>query len=618
MSLPGTMGKILFVDLTTGTMTEETPPDEFYKDYLGGYGFGAHYLFQRQKPGVDALGPDNMLGFLTGVLTGAPGISTNRFTVVAKSPKTGTWGDANCGGWFGPALKRAGFDGVMFTGQSQQPVYLLCQDGEAKLLPADEWWGLDTNVTEEKAKALYGKTAQIATIGASGENKRLLACIINDLGRAAGRSGLGAVMGAKNLKAIVAVGGAKPQLADPDGFKAKVREYREIMKQQPFYGALHEYGTGGGTATCVATGDAGIKNWAGSVEDMPHADNIGGDSLKAIEKRKYACWGCSIACGGRTETGEPFAADHHKPEYETLGAFGSMCLNDNLASINKANEICNRAGLDTISTGCTIAFAIECFENGLITTEDTGGVELRWGNPEAVVRMTELIARDEGFGAVLADGAKVAAERIGKGAEQYAMHVGGEEIPMHDPRLNPSLGVTYTMDATPARHTQINAWAVEAGFSPPGLDCPPVERYTYSGKGEANRLMSTYFHAVNAAGMCMFTASNLPTQALVDQINLVTGKELTLDDVLTIGHRLATLRIMFNLREGVRNVDVPLPGRMLGTPPLEAGPLEGITIDNDTQVRDYCQAMGWDPETGVPTDETLKSLRLDFTIGSAS
>jgi aldehyde:ferredoxin oxidoreductase len=616
MALPGTTGKVLFANLSTAELTIETPPEEVYLDYLGGYGMGAYYLYQRQKPGVDALGPDNTLGFLPGVLTGAPGgINCNRFTVVGKSPKTGGWGDANCGGKFGPAMKQAGFDAVFVTGSSDRPVSLVLQNGEAKLAPADDWWGLDTNDTEAKAKEAYGAKTEVASIGPTGEQLRLLACIITDLGRAAGRSGLGAVMGAKKLKAVVAVAEGKVDVADADGLKAKAKECRTTMKAQPFYDGLKAYGTGGGTGACVEAGDAGIKNWAGIPSDFPTADNIGGESLKAMEKKKYGCWRCAIICGGKTETPEPFKADHHKPEYETLGSFGSMCLNDSIASINVCNEICNRYGMDTIATGCTVAFAMECFDKGILTTEDTGGLDLSWGNAQSVVKLTRMMAEAEGLGDILADGACKAAERIGKGAEACAMHVGGEEVLMHDPRLNPSLGVSYKMDATPGRHTQLNGWAAEQGFTPVDMEFPPIERYKYAGKGETNRIVSNFFHSVNSAGMCMFSACNMTPQQFVDHLTLVTGKEFTLDRVLEAGHRSATLRILFNLREGVKNVDIEIPGRLLGNPPLEGGPLDGVTLDNDVQVRDYLEAMGWDPATGVPTQETVARLGLDFATG---
>ncbi|HUT88681.1 MAG TPA: aldehyde ferredoxin oxidoreductase family protein [Thermoguttaceae bacterium] len=616
MAVPGTMGKILIVDLTKKEISEETPSDEVYLSYLGGYGLGAYYLYKLQKPGVDPLGPDNHLGFFTGLLTGTTAITGNRYIVVAKSPKTGTWGDANSGGTFGPAMKAAGFDAVIFRGVSEEPVYLLLENGKAELVPAGDWWGLDTNDLEDRVKEQYGKKAGLASIGPPGERMQLLSCVINDKGRAAGRSGLGAVMGSKKLKAIVAVGDAKVPMADPEGMKAAIAKHRDFLRQHPVFELYSKYGTAGITAGACASGDTPIKNWGGVPDDFPTVSKISDDAVLATQKKKYACWRCPIGCGGETVVDDgPYASHTHKPEYETLGAFGTMCLNDNLDSINRCNEICNRAGLDTISAACTVAFAIECYENGLITDADTGGIQLTWGNHEAIVAVTRQMADGTGFGGkVLGDGAKVAAERIGKGAEQYAIHVGGEEIPMHDPRLNPGLATSYKMDATPGRHTQMSAWTVEGQFAPPGLFDKKLDRSSTEGKGEAYRVLACNHHAVSAAGMCMFAWCCLKPDALTDSLTHTTGHRFTFDDVQQIGERIANLRIAFNLREGVRNVDIPMHGRLIGSPPLEAGPLKGVTVDVDTQVRDYLAAMGWDTETGVPKQETLEGLGLDFVV----
>ena len=613
MAVPGTMGKILIVDLSKQEISVETPSDDVFLKYLGGYGLGAYYLYRLQKAGVDPLGPEALLGFFTGILTGTTAITGNRYFVLGKSPKTGTWGDANSGGTFGPAMKAAGVDGVILRGTSPTPVYLLLRDGEAQLMPADDWWGLDTNDLEDRVKQRYGKKAGVACIGPPGERMALLSCVINDKGRAAGRSGLGAVMGSKRLKAIVALGGQPVTMADPERMKEAISKHRDFMKQQGFFGVLSQYGTAGLTAASVASADCPIKNWAGSPEDFPTANKISDDEVMLLQKRKYACWRCPIGCGGETvvENG-PNASSTHKPEYETLGAFGAMCLNDDLSSINKCNEICNRQGLDTISTACTIAFAIECYENGLITDEDTGGIQLKWGNSDAIVQITGQIADGVGFGKVLADGAKVAAERIGKGAEQYAMHIGGEEVPMHDPRLNPGLATSYKMDATPGRHTQMSAWTVEGQFAPPGLVAEEIDKYKYEGKGQIHRTVSSNFHTATSAGMCMFAWCCLKPEALTDSLTYTTGHHYTFDDVQKMGARIAALRMAFNLREGVRNVDIEIPGRMLGSPPLEKGPVAGVTVDLDTQVKDYLEAMGWDTETGVPRKETLLDLGLDF------
>jgi len=593
--------------------------DELYLKYLGGYGLGAYFLYTRTKPGVDPLGPDNLLGFLAGPLSGTPAICGSRFQVVGKSPKTGGFGDANCGGDFGPKMKFAGFDGVLFSGISEKPVYLLLDGGRAELKDASALWGLQARETEEKLKELYGQDAAVASIGPMGEDVRLLACIMNDRDRAAGRSGLGAVMGSKRLKAVVAVPSMQIPLADEAKMKADRAAYVKEMQQSPLYELFHNFGTSGLTAGAVASGDCPVKNWAGCAEDFPTAEKISDEAVQEIQVKRYGCWHCPISCGGFVEVnyrGETLEAG--KPEYETLGCFGAMLLVDDLPAICKVNDICNRYGMDTISTGCTLAFAFEAFDRGIITTEDTGGLELRWGNAEAVVALTEMIARREGFGDILADGARKAAERIGKGAEECAMQIGGEEVPMHDPRLSPGLATSYKLDATPGRHTQFSAWSAEAGFPIKGLedrygDWTPEKKYDYTGKAKAHRIQSALMHVVNAEGCCMFGAVCIPAQAQVDFLNGAMGTNWTADDIVEIGDRIANLRIAFNLREGLKNTTLKVPGRIIGQPPLPAGPTKGITVDLTTQEREYLEEMGWGAD-GVPTRQTLERLGLDFVV----
>ena len=315
----------------------------------------------------------------------------------------------------------------------------------------------------------------------------------------------------------------------------------------------------------------------------PNAAAISDQSVTAYQKKKYACFGCPIACGGEvTVEKAPYACETHKPEYETLGALGPLCLNDNLESIIKINDICNRAGLDTISVGAAIAFAMECYENGVLTREDTGGSELTWGNHQEIVSLSEKIARREGLGALLADGVRMAAEKIGKGAEHYAVHIGGQELPMHDPRNTPGYGTTYCTDATPARHMQGGSAYLESNMRIPGVPFKQLEKYTYTGKGDAHRFMSNISHVVNASGLCYFAVWVYGVKMIPQFMEYVTGEHYTMDDLLIIGERIANLRMAFNLREGVPLSRFTVPGRMIGDPPLQAGPLKGRTIDIET------------------------------------
>ncbi len=600
--------RILFVDLSSGDMKDELFGEDVLRKFIGGYGLAAKIMYDRQKPGVDPLGPENMLGFLTGPLTGTPALIGSRYVVVGKSPLTGAWGDANSGGYFGPALKFAGYDGVFFTGISEKPVYLFIDEGKPELIDAGDLWGKDCCDTEDLLKEKHGDKTNISCIGPSGENISLISSIINDKGRAAARSGLGAVMGSKKLKAIALKGDMKVPLADEEKTKKLRREWVKRINVG-LVDILKEFGTAGLTAAASETGDSPAKNWgdAGS-EVFPTSEKISSESVTAFQERRWACWQCPIACGGHMKVADgPFAVEGHKPEYETLAAYGTMCLNDNLESIIKVNDICNRAGLDTISAGCTIAFAIECYENGLITKEDTDGIELKWGNAEAIVAMTEKMVTRDGFGDVLAEGVKIAAEKIGKGAEQYAVHVGGQEVPMHDPKFTPGLGATYLLDATPARHTQ-GGELIAPGE---GLNLPEHERTVYTGRAESQRTLVNLMHVVNAAGLCMFGYLSMDVHSIPEFMTSVTGWDFTLDDCQEVGERIGTLRHAFNLREGCNPLERELNGRAFGNPPLDAGPLKGVTVDIDTMVKEYLELMDWDPATTVPSQKRLKELGLD-------
>jgi aldehyde:ferredoxin oxidoreductase len=613
----GYMGKILNVDLSKGTLIEEPLDERLCRRYIGGYGVGARLLYDHIPAGADPLGPDNILGFMTGPLTGTPAVIGSRFSVIGKSPKTNTWGDANCGGYFGPHLKFAGFDGILFSGLADLPAYLFINEGWAELRDASNLWGKNVAELEDALKAEHGRDIQIASIGTAGERQSLMSCVINDRGRAAGRSGLGAVMGAKKLKAVVVKGNLKVPIADEDAIKALRKEY--LANPRGFYSALRDYGTCAGTAAAAQSGDSPIRNWGGAGPvDFPRerAEKISDDSVITLQQKRYGCWRCPISCGGwlKVSAGKYALSarkDHisHKPEYETLWAFGTNLLNDDLESVVKANEICNEYGLDTISVGATIAFAIECYEQGIITRQHTDGLELAWGNDEAIIALSEKIARREGFGDVLADGVKIAAEKIGNGAERYAIHVHGEELPGHDPRFMPALATTYLMDATPGRHTQGGAWA------PPGIKVRSSRmKYVYEGRAEDHYKLMTAMHVVNAAGLCMFGYFTQNVEMIPKQLEAVTDWDYTPDDLYETGMRIATMRHVFNLREGHNPLTRTVPGRMVGTPPLEEGKLKGITVDYETMSKELLEFVGWDVHTTIPSEESLRRLDMEFLL----
>jgi len=610
----GYMGKILNVDLSRGVITPEALDEELCRDYIGGYGIGARLLYERMPAGADPLGPDNILGFLTGPLTGTPAIIGSRFVVVGKSPNTGGWGDANCGGFFGPHMKFAGVDGVLFYGISPRPVYLYIEEGVAELRDASDLWGLNVSDVEDLLKERHGTDIEIASIGTAGEKLSLMACIINDKERAAGRSGLGAVMGSKKVKAVV----VKGKLPVPMYDEAKISQLRrDYLKQHDgAYDGLHDEGTCGITSDSAQSGDSPVKNWDGAgPTDFPRerSDRISGPSILGLpEYKRYGCWRCPIACGGKVRQDKGrFALQKndgvgHKPEYETLCMFGTNLLNDDLESIVLLNEICNNYGLDTISVGATIGYAMECYESGLLTAEQMDGIALSWGNAEAIVAMTHKIAEREGFGDVLADGIRVAWEKLGKIGTEYAVHMGGEEVPAHDPKFVPGLASTYLLDATPARHTQGGEL-----IQPPDMDLREQDKYIYTGTAENHWKLVTSTHVVNAAGLCIFGYMSYPIQSLPDQLSAVTGWDFDLDEVFKTGMRIGTIRHAFNLREGHNPLTRNVPGRLVGEPPLKEGNLKGITVDYKLLSKEYLEHCGWDTRTTVPSEQ---ALGLEFLI----
>ncbi len=614
----GYMGKILTVDLTQGRISEEILDEDLCRKFIGGYGIGAKLLYDRIPAGADPLGPDNILGFLTGPLTGTPAVIGSRFVVVAKSPKTGGgWGDANCGGFFGPHLKFAGFDGILFSGIAPTPVYLVIDEGRADLRDAADLAGMGVTPLEDLLKERHGADCEICSIGPAGEKLALTSCIMNDKERAAGRSGLGAVMGSKKMKAIVVKGKMEVPLHDAAGMKELKKN---ILKQATGgYRLFTKYGTAGITHDAVMSGDSPVKNWGGAeTTDFPseRARKISDDAVIGVEGyKRYGCWKCPLACGGRLSQKEgKFALElndgiGHKPEYETLAMYGPNLLNDDLASIIKVNEICNNLGLDTIAAGATIGYAIECYENGLLSKEQTDSLELTWGNAEAIVALTEKMGQREGIGDILADGIAAAREKFGDIGSEYAVHVGGEEIPAHDPKFMPGLATTYLVTATPGRHTQ----GGELNW-PPGFDEPRTDKYTYSGQAPAHAKLVAIYEVVNAAGLCMFGSLSYPVQTLPEQLAMVTGQAYDMEKVYEVGMRIYTLRHAFNLREGINPLGRSVPGRIIGDPPLKEGNVRGVTVDYKLMVREFLEHIGWDTATTMPGEETLRKLDLEFLI----
>jgi aldehyde:ferredoxin oxidoreductase len=586
----GYMEKLLFVNLSTGEIKAERPDESLYRDFIGGYGVGARILYSRQKSGVDALGPENTLGLLTGPLTGTPATFGCRYVAVAKSPLTGGWGDANSGGYFGPHLKFAGYDGVFFTGISEKPVYLLIDSGKAELKDAAHIWGKGTYETEDRLEAEHGPTAKVVSIGPAGEKLSLVSCIITNRGDTAGRSGLGAVMGSKKLKAVVAKGDQKVPIADVEAANNLRREHIAAGKQ--FLEQFGIYGTAGHADASAHSGDTPVKNWGGiGVNDLPDVSGLNKDMVIANLDKRKGCWHCPAVCKGVLKAGigeYKYAAGAHRPEYETLAAFGAMCLNSDAEAIAMANHLCDIYGIDTISTGTIIAFAMECYEHGIITKADTDGIELTWGNQPAMIAVIEKIARREGIGDVLADGVKKAAERIGKGAEEFAVHIGGQELGLHDPKggfiayQGKPMMAMYHMDATPGRHT--------TGFGP-------------------TQFMG---YVLGAAGLCMHSNIGVPEpdKYIAGFLKHVTGWDRSIEELLKIGERIGNMRHLYSIREGDNPIQRFVHPRIPGQPPFQDGPLAGVTADLEVQAYWNLGALDWDPVTTRPSRKKLLELGL--------
>jgi aldehyde:ferredoxin oxidoreductase len=604
-------GNLLSVELNAGVCTVKPVPEKLYRQFLGGYGLGAALLLERMDPACDPLGPDNVLGFAAGYLTGTGAYIASRFMAFGKSPSTGGWGDANCGGYFGPKLKKAGLDVILFSGRSNHPVYLLVHTNaegvvQPELLDAEDLWGQDCYRTEDLLKQRHGGDCEVACIGPAGEKLAMVAGISTDKGRFAARSALGAVMGSKKLKAVVVRGNLPIPVADREAMKALRKQHLPTFREE-FGSDLTELGTPMFYEEALNSGDAPWKNWSSSVEEM-NDFTVTAEKVKAYQIKRYACSGCPVGCGGHVEVKQgPFRTQEpvHKAEYETMGMFGSNLLIDNLEAMIRINDLCNRYGLDTIGTGALVAFATECFERGLIGPEQTEGLELGWGKVEAVVALVEKIGKSEGIGAVLAKGFAEAVRAFGEETAPFVMAVRGEALPAHDPRWNVGLALTYFMDATPARHTQGST-----AFPIAGYDMPDIAADQAGGRAEHHRANANWTHVLNCAGLCLFGYAILSYRTLPDFLNAADGADWTLQELGEVGRRLTLVRQIFNVKAGMTVDRYDFPARALGTPPLSSGKTAGVTVDLQKMAGEYLQTEGFDPDTGLPAPDVLEALDL--------
>ena len=642
----GYAGKILHVDLTAGSFEIEEPPEELYRTYMGGSALGLYYLLQNTPAGADPYGPENTLAFMLSGITGAPIAGQSRATVVGKSPITGGVGDSQAGGFWPAELKFAGFDGIVVTGSSPKPVYLWINQGEVELRDAAHLWGKKTVAVEDiLQEELDDKRIQIAQIGPAGEKLVRFAAIMNMATRAHGRTGMGAVMGSKKLKAIVVRGGKKKlPMADPEAVRAIMQPSIPAIREDEDVWDLAKHGTLGILESQNAVGGLPTRNYQSGWFDYDRSAAIGGERLfkeflrgadeeNQLKLGRETCYSCAVRCKRVVDTewqGIKVDPRSGGQEYETASVFGSYCDIDDIQAIAYANQLCNEYGVDTIAAGATMAFAINCFEDGLITAADTGGIELGWGKADAMIAMLEKTLNREGFGDVLAEGSARAGASIGNGAEDLVVAVKGAELPAHMPQVKPSLAVIYAVNPFGADHQSSEH---DPNYTPEliaespdkygkraadlGLTDPQPEDVLNAAKVEYALKTQYAYSALDTADVCQFVFGPawqlLGMEELAGVIAAVTGEPTTVDDLLTIGARRLNLLRAFNAREGITRDRDTLPKRLFE--PLQGGPSDGKFIDRaefEAALESYYEQAGWDPVTGNPPRSTLESLDLGW------
>ncbi len=610
----GCWGKILRVNLSAGSIGVEEPAPLAYRDYLGGSGLAARILYDETGPETDPLGAENRLIFMTGPFAGTKVPTSGRHQIAAKSPLTGIFGEGDVGGGWGTAFKSSGFDGVVFEGRSERPVYLLVRGdppGYVELRDAGDLWGLDTFATCERLKERHGSAFEVSCIGPAGEKALPIACIAHDgeNARMAGRCGLGAVMGSKRLKAIAVSGGRVTPIADPARFAAQQR--RALSKIVEMTMSLKRYGTAGGVVGAEQMGDLPVRNWG--TGGWPEAEKLSGLVMAdTILRKNYYCASCPIGCGRDIAIKDgPYAGvSGAGPEYETLGLLGGSCMVSDLEAVVYAADLCNRAGIDTIETGNAIAMAMECYEHGLLLNDDLDGVEASWGSAPAMVALTRKACSGEGAGALLSLGVRGMAREIGRGAEAFAMHVKGLALPAHDPRCFNSLAVGYATSNRGACHLQGATYFFEKTAILPELGYDDAQdRKGVEGKGRLNFDMQNVMCLMDSLKMCKFAFyGRVGMTDIGEWLAAVEGYETPLEELLLTGERIFNLKRLYNVRCGVTARDDTLPARILQTPRNDAG--TGTNVPPLPQMlAEYYKVRGWD-ENGAPTPERLKKLGL--------
>jgi len=619
--MKGYAGKLLRVNLTTKEIKEEAVEEIVAREYLGGRGLGAKILYEELDKGIDPLGPENKFLLLTGPLANTHIPGSTRFLIVTKSPLTGGWGDANAAGRLGPMIKRAGYDGIIVEGRADQPVYIWVRPGKVEIRDASHLWGKTTGETREKIRKETISDAEVAAIGIAGENLVRYACVISEYNRAAGRSGTGAVMGSKNLKAIAVYGNQKTQIADEGRFNRLRKEMNKMILSSVFCESIKENGTAGAIAPHNFLGMYPAYNFREGVSD--EIDKITGETMtKTILIRRDTCPACPVRCRRVVKVEGKYANEvkYGGPEFETIGSLGACCGIYNLEVIVKAHELCNKYGVDTINTGLSICWAMECYEKGILSKQDLDDLDLKWGNSEAVLSLLEKIAKQEGIGKLLAQGLKVASEKVGQGSERFAMQVKNQAFPLHMPRGKIGQGLSFATSNRGACHVQgMHDTTMESSNIMPdiGFDesLAGISRLAKRKKPFIEMLAQNLRAAQDSLIICRFVSWDYgptPPTHLVEILNAVTGWDMTVDEWMKLGERVFNLCRMFNVREGMSRKDDTLPARVSES--LPRGLTKGSVItkeDLNRMLDEYYELRSWTKD-GIPTEAKLKDLGLEL------
>ncbi len=612
--MSGFEGKILEVNLNDGKIGSSKLSKDVVRKFIGGSGLGAKLMFDRVSPGVDPLSPDNALFILTGPTSGTNIPGGARFSICAKSPLTNMFGESCCGGNFATELRQAGWDGIAIVGASKKPAYLVIEDDKVDIKDASDLWGKNTHEVSDILKEKHGdkKKAKVLAIGPAGEKLVRFAAVCNEKKDFAGRCGMGAVMGSKKLKAVVVRGSGKVPLADPERYNARRKAILDKAKENIVVQVLGMQGTNAAIGISALTGDLPAKNWALG-ENTAISSNIEGGVLSGPQflTGNESCHGCMVGCKRIVHITEgPYKGMAGPgPEYEGVATMGSLLMIGDMAAVIKMNELCNQLGMDVISCGATIAMAMDCFEHGILAASDMDGMELKWGDDAAVVKMIQKIAAREGFGDVLAEGSKRAAEKIGKGASDYAVEVKGMEVPMHDPRSNYLLGLSYATGVRGACHTNDPSYSIGTGiFAWPDIGINAgIDVKRNEGAAEAVKHGQDLGQIYNAMVICYMVVSVINGEDIVELMNAATGFDYTFKELEECGERIWHMKRGISNLMGITAADDRLPRQIL-TPPAEGG-AKGQAPDLDLMLKEFYPLRGLGND-GRPTEETLKRLGL--------